>query len=89
LCVPQPQDAEFWPCKGKRYALELKSFSNQARYRKAAAQAARYGRSLGLDRVTLAFFIDAIDEVNRKKLELDILDSDSGVIVETFFLVTG
>jgi len=75
--------------KGKNYALELKSFSNHAQYRKASVQAARYGRSLGLDRVTLAFFIDAIDEVNRQKLELDILDSVSGVTVETFFLVTG
>ena len=75
--------------KGMRYALELKSFQDATQYRKAIVQAARYGRSLGLDRVTLAFFIDAIDDANRQKLELDILDSGSGVTVETFFLVTG
>ncbi len=74
--------------KGETYALELKSFQDMTQFKKAVDQAARYARSLGLSRVLLAFFIDAIDDKNRARLEVDVEHADAGVTVEVCFLLT-
>ena len=54
---------------GNVYGLEVKSFTDAFGYRPALGQAARYARQLGLDRVTLVFFVDAVDDANRDAYE--------------------
>ncbi len=66
---------------GKLYALELKSFVNEWAYKKALKQTAGYGRQLGLSEISLLFFIETIDEENRKKFETEFVDeSEEGKI---------
>jgi hypothetical protein len=71
------------------YALEIKSFVNQREYKNALAQAARYGRQLQLQEVALVFFVDQIDEANRRKFEVTHTDAKTGVVVEPVFVATG
>ncbi|MBV7338457.1 AAA-like domain-containing protein [Chloroflexi bacterium TSY] len=74
---------------GQMYGLEVKSFVNQLEYTKNLRQAARYGDQLKLNEVTLAFFIDTVDDENRRKFETDYQDSDTSVTVTPLFIVTG
>jgi hypothetical protein len=53
--------------RGKRYALEVKSFSSLHQYREALSQAAQYAQSLDLVEISLLFFIDVLDAENRAK----------------------
>ena len=73
---------------GKVYGLELKSFTDAFAYRRALRQAARYARQLGLDRLTLVFFIDAVDHANRRKYEAAHRDPETGVTVAPVFVET-
>ncbi|MDM8529839.1 ATP-binding protein [Anaerolineales bacterium HSG25] len=74
---------------GKMYGLEIKSFSTNHAYKKALSQAARYGKSLGVNEITLGFFVEAINEANRKKYEVVYQDATTGVTVKPVFVVIG
>ncbi len=73
----------------KTYGIELKTFRNKPAYDEALKQAAMYGKNLELSEITLAFFIENIDDKNRKKLEIDYYDKDTGVTVIAVFVATG
>ena len=72
-----------------RYGIELKSFSDDAGYRLALSQAARYGKQLQLPVIYLVAFVESIDEMNRKIYEVDYLDPETGVTVKPIFILTG
>jgi hypothetical protein len=74
---------------GQAYAIEVKSYRNPMNYRDALKQAARYGKQLGLEEITLAFFVEAIDESSRVKYEESHHDEKTGVKVQPVFVVTG
>ncbi len=71
---------------GQLFGLELKSFSNQATYRQALTQAAKYGKQLEINEIWLVLFVEKVDAENRKKFEIDYLDSKTGVIVHPQFV---
>jgi len=71
------------------YALELKTWTDERGYREAVAQAAHYGKQLGLAEISLVFFVESIDDGNREKYEKNHRDEESGVTVETVFAATG
>ncbi len=75
--------------EGKRYGVEVKSYTNQREYKKALKQAARYAESLRLTEITLAFFIEAVDDDNRKKYEAIYTDAKRGVTVRPVFVDIG
>jgi len=75
--------------EGKRYGVEVKSYTNQREYKRALKQAARYADSLGLTEITLAFFIEAVDDDNRKKYEMIYTDEKRGVTVRPVFVEIG
>ena len=86
---------------GQVYAIEVKSFTGAYEYREALGQAARYGQQLGLTEITLALFIEAVDDANRAKYETLYEDnapfgngvpfgnSVTGVTVRPVFVETG
>ncbi len=71
------------------YALELKSFTDDFRYRQALKQAARYGHRLGLSEIDLVLFVDAVDAANRQKYEAVYTDPETGLTVIPTFVETG
>ena len=52
-------------------------------------QAARYGQQLGLTEITLALFVEAVDDANRAKYEAVYEDQETGVTVRPVFVETG
>ena len=74
---------------GQVYGLEVKSFASAYEYREALGQAARYGQQLGLEEITLAFFVETVDETNRARYEVVYEDQDTGVTVTVVFVETG
>jgi hypothetical protein len=74
---------------GQVYGLEVKSYQDAYTYRESLWQAARYGQQLGLSEITLAFFVDAIDEASRTQYEAVYRDAVSGVTVRPVFVATG
>jgi len=74
---------------GQRYGLEVKSFSTKHEYDKGLIQAARYGNMLGLSEITLGLFVEAVDETNRKKYEVDYHDPTTQVTVKPVFVLIG
>jgi hypothetical protein len=73
----------------RRYGVEVKSYTNRPDYKRALRQAARYGQQLELAEMTLAFFVETIDETNRAKYEVVYEDKATGVTVRPVFVVTG
>ena len=71
------------------FGIELKSFTHRAAHQEALVQAARYGKQLQLPEIYLIVFIETIDEKNRKILEADYLDDETGVTVKPIFIQTG
>lgn len=71
------------------YGLEVKSFVDLSEYKKALTQAAAYGKQLTLQTITLIFFIEAIDEENRRKYESEYQDNTTGVTVKPVFVEIG
>lgn len=71
------------------YGLELKSFTNERDYRDALVKAAKYGKQLNLREIFLVFFIDAVDDKNRRKFEAKYADEGTGVNVVPLFISTG
>ena len=74
---------------GKTYGVEVKSFSTQYEYREALRQAARYGQHLESSEITLAFFVEYVDETNRARYEVAYEDEETGVTVRPVFVETG
>jgi len=74
---------------GKTYALEVKSFTNRRDYKKALTQAAQYGHQLKHEHIWLVFFIDAVDDDNRRELEATYKDAKTGVTVHPLLLKVG
>ncbi len=74
---------------GQVYAIEIKSFTGAYEYREALGQAACYGQQLGLTEITLALFIEAVDDANRAKYEAAYVDTETGVVVRPVFVETG
>jgi hypothetical protein len=99
----QPYGGQVWPefptgngkvdliihYAARRYAIEVKSFSTTYEYQKALDQAARYARQLDLDTITLALFVEAVDDANRAKYEVEYVDAETGVTVTPVFVETG
>jgi hypothetical protein len=73
---------------GRAYALEVKSYRTPRQYREALQQAAAYGRQLGLSEITLAFFVERVDDASRQKYEVRYVDAQTGVAVMPVFVVT-
>ncbi len=73
----------------KLYALEIKSFTDDAAFQKALTQAARYAESLTLDRIHLVAFVDRIPDELRKTYEADYSIGETGVAVSAVFVATG
>ena len=73
---------------GRRYGLELKSFTDPAAYQEALAQAADYGRQLDLEQVALVLFVESIDPATREEYEAEYIDSATGVKVQPMFVAT-
>ncbi len=74
---------------GKKYALELKSYTNHREYKDALEQAASYGKQLELPEIFLVSFVEYIDDANREKYEKDYTDPETNVRVVTVFVETG
>nr|NIM78203.1 hypothetical protein [Candidatus Aminicenantes bacterium] len=75
--------------KNRVYGIEVKSYTDTAGYKSALAQAALYGKQLGLEEVLLVFFLEGIDKRSREKYEKDYLDESTGVKVIPIFVETG
>lgn len=71
------------------YGIEVKSFTNQKQYRSALGQAARYGKQLKQSEIWLVFFVEAVNDENRKKYEITYQDEKTGVVVHPVLLVIG
>jgi hypothetical protein len=74
---------------GTTYGIEVKSFTNRYGYRDALQQAACYGQQLGLTEITLALFVEAVDDANRARYEAVYVDENTGVTVTPVFVSTG
>jgi len=73
---------------GRPYGLEVKSYRTPRQYREALQQAAAYGQQLGLAEITLAFFVERVDDANRQKYEARYTDPATGVVVMPVFVAT-
>lgn len=73
----------------RMYGIEVKAFGNVTGYKDALTQAAEYAVQLGLKEITLVFFIEAVDEDNRKHYEQEYHDAATGVTVKPVFVATG
>lgn len=74
---------------GRPYAIEVKSYVDDYAYREAVRQAARYAHQLGLAEITLALFVEAVDDASRARYEAIFTDPATGVTVIPAFVVTG
>lgn len=73
----------------KLYAIEIKSFTDEGDFREALGQAARYAKSLDLDRIHLVVFVERIPDELREKYEDKYTDKKTGVTVSPVFAATG
>jgi hypothetical protein len=74
---------------GQIHGIEVKSFVNAYEYKRALRQAAWYARKLGLPEIFVVFFVEGVDEVNRRQFEMSQIDADSGVVVHPILVATG
>ncbi len=75
--------------QGQTYGIEVKSYTDDLAYKEALKQAADYGKQLKLKEITLAFFVEYIDDANRQTYEKGYTDFDTGVKVIPVFVATG
>ncbi len=67
--------------QGQMHGTEVKSYTDKFGYATdCLEQVARYGQSLGLTEITLAFFIETIDDDSRQKYEAVYVDEEIGVL---------
>ncbi len=52
-------------------------------------QTARYAQQLGLREITLALFVEAVDDASRARYEVAYTDPNAAVVVNPAFVVTG
>jgi len=71
------------------YAIEIKSFTDVSGFKESVQQAAEYAMSLKIKSITLAVFVESINEDNRLKFEKDIIYKNTDIIVSTVFIATG
>lgn len=71
------------------YGLEVKSFLNAIEYQKSLEQAANYAHQLGLTELWLIMFVEAVNDENRQRYQIDYTDSETGVTVKPLFVITG
>jgi hypothetical protein len=74
---------------GQIYGLEIKSFVNAYEYKRALDQAAEYAHKLHLSEIFVVFFVEAVDEENRRRFEKGHVDVDRGVSVQSIFVTVG
>jgi hypothetical protein len=74
---------------GKIYALELKSYTDESDFFEARKQAARYAKSLKLERIYLIVFVESIPDEYRLKYETDDMDDETGITVCPVFAAIG
>ncbi len=74
---------------GQLHGIEVKSFTDKRGYHIALTQAARYGQQLKLLEITLALFVEQVDDTNRQKYEVVYQDEETGVTVIPVFVETG
>jgi hypothetical protein len=72
---------------GQLFGLELKSFADQRQYKNALTQAVNYGKRLKVSEIWLVLFIEAVDDTNRQRFEVDY--TEMGVTVHPQFVQTG
>jgi hypothetical protein len=60
-----------------------------AEYHNALQQTADYAQQLGLTEITLALFIETVDDDNRRKYEQPYHEPQTGVVVQPVFVATG
>jgi hypothetical protein len=73
----------------KLYALEIKTYRDEPAYKKALAQAAKYGKSLGLDEIYLIELVEFMPDEYREKYEAEYKDENTAVSVFPVFVATG
>ncbi|MDM8562531.1 AAA-like domain-containing protein [Candidatus Marithioploca araucensis] len=72
---------------GQLFGLELKSFADKRQYQNALTQAVKYGKRLKVSEIWLVLFIEAVDDTNRQRFELDY--TSKGITVHPQFVQTG
>ncbi len=72
----------------KCYGLELKSFSDLTELNKSIIQAAGYGKTLGLNTITLVMFVDRLIPAEVKERYARPSTCDDNILVSVFFIVT-
>ncbi len=73
---------------GRTYGIELKSYTDKHGYNEALKQAAKYADQLKLKEISLIFFIENINEENKKKYEIDFNDPETRIKVMPMFVET-
>jgi hypothetical protein len=74
---------------GRLFGLEIKSFVNLVEYQAALEQTAQYAQQLQLADITLALFIEAVDDDNRRRYEQPYTHPQTGILVRPVFVATG
>ncbi len=74
---------------GITFGIEVKSYTDKPMYKKALKQASFYGKQLQQTEISLILFTENINDENRKTLEADYDDPDTGVKVIPIFVETG
>jgi len=73
----------------KKYGLELKSYENYSKYKKALSRAAHYGQQLKLKIIYLIFFVEIIPDDKRGELEAVYKCEENSIDVKPVFIATG
>jgi hypothetical protein len=74
---------------GQIYGLEVKSFTNLPKYKKALKQATRYAQQLSVREIWLILFVEFVDDENRQKYEKAYYDEETGITVNPVFVTIG
>jgi len=70
----------------KIYGIEVKSYSNQRKFEESIKQAAYYAVQLKVSEITLAVFVEYIDETNRTKYEHEYINLETQIKVNPIFI---
>jgi len=70
----------------KIYGIEVKSYSNHRKFEESIKQAAHYAVQLKVSEITLAVFVEYIDEKNRIKYEHEYIDPETQIKVNPIFI---
>jgi len=70
----------------KLYGIEVKSYSNHRKFEESIKQAAHYAVQLQIPEISLAIFVEYMDDDNRKKYEHQYIDSQTQIKVNPVFI---